>query len=127
MPSTVVISLPTASAASIRQEHTGLPSSITVHAPQPPRSQTSLAPVRSRWLRSARSSVTRGSTVTVLTAPLTFKLSGTASGPSTSAGADWATPAANVLAAAPAPAVLRKERRENRGPLGSSEGGLGIG
>ena len=65
-PSTVVISWPSASAASIRQEFTGSPSRSTVHAPQAPRSQTCLAPVRSRWLRSASSSVTRGSTVTCL-------------------------------------------------------------
>src|SRR5262245_60376795 len=126
MPSTVVISRPTASAASIRQEHTGSPSSITVHAPQPPRSQTSFAPVSSRWLRRARSSVTRGSTVTVLAAPLILSVSGTASGPST-CGADSATPLASVLAAAPTPALLRKERRVKRGPLGLSEGGLAIG
>ena len=40
-----------------------LPSMMTVQAPQVPRSQTRLAPVRSRWLRMASSSVTRGSTV----------------------------------------------------------------
>ena len=43
-PSTVVISWPTASAASIRQEAIGSPSSSTVQPPQAPRSQISLAP-----------------------------------------------------------------------------------
>ncbi len=47
-PSTVVISCPTASTASIRQAQIGSPSNRTVQPPHAPRSQTSLAPVRPR-------------------------------------------------------------------------------
>src|SRR5262249_59699430 len=95
------------------------PSKSTVQPPHAPRSQISFAPVRSRWFRSARSSVTRGSTFTVLTAPLIFKLRGTGPGPSTAAPAGIATPA-RLVAAAPTPAVLRKVRRETTGAAGSS-------
>jgi hypothetical protein len=97
-----------------------------VHAPQLPRSQTSLAPVRSRWLRSARSRVTRGSTVNVRAAPFTFRDNGTASGPRTVAAAGVGVPVSRPEAAAPTPAVLRNVRRVTVVPSSSWEGGLGM-
>src|SRR5262245_42562709 len=80
-PSTVRIFLPCASMASVVQEYTGLPSTIIVQAPQVARSQTRLAPVMSRSLRNASSSVTRGSTLTCLGAPLMLSVMFTLSGP----------------------------------------------
>src|SRR5262245_36777683 len=68
--------------ASVGPESTGLPSTIIVHAPQVARSQTRLAPVMSRSLRSASSSVTRGSTLTCFGAPLMLSVMLTLSGPS---------------------------------------------
>jgi len=47
-PSTVVMRLPWAEIASTVQEYTGLPSISVVQEPQVARSQTFLAPVRSR-------------------------------------------------------------------------------
>src|SRR5438045_3050428 len=92
------------------QEATGLPSRSTVQPPQEPRSQISLAPVRSRWLRSARRSVTRGSTVTVRAAPLTRRARGTASGPRTPAPSGGAAAPTTLVPAAARPAVdLDKE------------------
>src|SRR6516162_1042212 len=61
MPSTVVILRPSASAPSIRHEHTILPSQITVQAPQSPELQPSLLPVRLSSSRSTSSNVCRGS------------------------------------------------------------------
>ena len=127
MPSTVVTSWPSASAASIRHDAIGAPSSSTVQAPQPPRSQTGLAPVRSSSLRSASSSVTRGSTVTARAAPFTFRFSVTASGPRTAGAASARSPAPTiVVAAAETPADFRKLRREKEGCSrpGSSGGGV---
>ena len=46
MPSMVVMDLPSASTASTRQELTSTPSRMTLHAPQLPLLQPSLAPVR---------------------------------------------------------------------------------
>ena len=48
----VSTSRPSAWPASIRQELTALPSTITVQAPQSPTSQPSLAPVRLKFSRS---------------------------------------------------------------------------
>ncbi len=56
-PSTVRISDPSASAASIRQEFTVRPSTMTVQAPHSPTTQHSLVPVRPRSSRSTSSSV----------------------------------------------------------------------
>src|SRR5215472_6333552 len=61
MPSTVVILRPSASAPSIRHEHTMLPSQMTVQAPQSPELQPSLLPVRFSSSRSTSSKVCCGS------------------------------------------------------------------
>ena len=127
MPSTVVISCPSASAASIRHDTIGAPSTSTVQAPQPPRSHTGLAPVRSSSLRSASSSVTRGSTVTARAAPFTFRFSVTASGPSIAGAASARSPAPTiVVAAAETPADFRKLRREKEGCSRPSSSGGGV-
>src|SRR6516225_7569434 len=71
MPSTVVISPPSACTAKTRQLRTACPSSMTVHAPQTPCSQPRCVPVS--WQRSRRKSarVSRGSTAARLGSPLT--------------------------------------------------------
>src|ERR1035441_7353810 len=92
--------------------------SSTVQAPQLARSQPSLAPVRLEWLRSASSSVTRGSSSSLSFSPLIFSVIGTAPGPmvfsalafSSSAATASVWAAAAVTAAVPSP--LRNERRE---------------
>src|SRR6202048_2873723 len=61
MPSTVVILWPSASAPSIRQEQTMLPSRMTVQAPQSPELHPSLLPVRLSSSRSTSSKVCCGS------------------------------------------------------------------
>src|SRR6516225_704452 len=61
MPSTVVILRPSASAPSIRHEHTMWPSTMTVQAPQSPELQPSLLPVRLSSSRSTSSKVCCGS------------------------------------------------------------------
>src|SRR5262249_38314800 len=61
MPSTVVILRASASAPSIRQEQTMLPSQMTVQAPQSPELQPSLLPVRLSSSRSTSSKVCCGS------------------------------------------------------------------
>ena len=58
---------------------------ITVQAPQAARSQTFLAPVRSRWFLKASSNVTRGSRETVRSLPLMSRVIGTGPGPLTDA------------------------------------------
>ena len=94
-----------------------------MQAPQPPRSHTGLAPVRSSWLRSASSSVTRGSTVTLRAAPFTLRFSVTASGPSAVGAASTLAPApTSVVAAAETPADFRKLRREKEGCCRASSG-----
>ena len=75
-PSIVVIGLPAASCASVRHEQTVLPSRRTVQAPQAPRPQTTFVPVRPIRSRSASASVTRGSTESRWTEPLTWSSSG---------------------------------------------------
>src|SRR5262249_25163341 len=73
---------------------------------------------------SAFRRVTRGSTLTVRAAPLTLRLRGTASGPSTAAATGAEPTPTRPVAAAPTPAVFRKGRRENPGaPWRLSEGG----
>src|SRR4051812_40250343 len=61
MPSIVLISWPSASAASIRQEQTSRPSTVIEQAPQSPVAQPSFEPVSPRSLRSASSMVRSGS------------------------------------------------------------------
>src|SRR5690606_30201919 len=60
-PSTVSMTASWACTASMRQEFTGLPLTITVHAPQLPFPQPSLVPVRCSSSRNTSSSVWRGS------------------------------------------------------------------
>src|SRR5262245_10256116 len=97
---------------------------MTVQAPQVPRSQTFLQPVTSRWLRSASSKVTRGSTLVCMLRPLTLRVTLIAPGPcagTLAAAASWAF--AVGAAALPARAVVaarvvepcRKSRRDNPG------------
>src|SRR6202050_5440896 len=70
----VSTSRPSAWPASIRQEFTGLPSTITVHAPQSPTSHPSFAPVKSNWSRNIRNSVVSGGTVALRVLPLTLSV-----------------------------------------------------
>src|SRR5580700_7440243 len=73
-PSIVRISRPSTWPTSIRQEFTGLPSTITVHAPQSPTSQPSFAPVRLNWSRNSRSSVVSGATLALRVSPLSLSV-----------------------------------------------------
>ena len=70
-PSIVVTSLPAAWTASIRQERTGRPSRMTVHAPQTPCSHPRCVPVKLRSSRRKSASVLRASGEPVRVAPLT--------------------------------------------------------
>src|ERR1043166_1373881 len=121
MPSTVVISWPSASTASIEQEYTGRPSTSTVQAPQVPRSQTFFGPVGSSRLRKASSRVTRGSSVSLRLLPLTLSVRGNSPGPRTLGS--WAPSASGLTAertpaaAVPTPMPLRNPRRETPEPL----------
>src|SRR6266542_4850104 len=86
----------------------------TVQAPHVPRSQTLLAPVRSKELRKASSSVTRGSSSALYLLPLIVSATGTFPGPST-AGSVPAAPASFVPTRgteAAMPPIFRKSRRE---------------
>ena len=80
MPSIVVISPPVCITASVMQERIRRPLMCTVQAPHSPRSQPFFVPVNWRRLRSASSSVTRGSTVTECGCPLTVSVMFTAPG-----------------------------------------------
>src|SRR5262249_111335 len=73
-PSIVTISTPSACAASIRQERTATPSTITVQAPHTPCSQPTCVPVSfsSRRRQSAR--LVRGSRFTSTRSPFTMNL-----------------------------------------------------
>src|ERR1017187_5390877 len=111
------MSLPWASMARTVQLYTDLPLRMTVQAPQVARSQTRLAPVSSRSLRSASSSVTRGSRLRVCGLPLILSVMGTAPGPtnlSAAAGAASAflssIPALRTPPPMPAPRI--NPRRE---------------
>ena len=64
--------------------------------------------------------------MTVRTAPFTFRLRVTASGPRIVAASPWAPTPTTVVAAAPTPAVFRKLRRENAGVALPSSGGEGL-
>src|ERR1041385_5385455 len=79
----VVTLAPSFMTASVRQELIRRPSTSTVHAPHWPWSQPFLVPVRSRWSRSASSSVVHGATSSLTGLRLTLSdtgiLSGTAS------------------------------------------------
>ena len=70
----VVISLPCAMTARVKQDKTRLPSRCTVQAPQAPRSHPFFVPVSPSTSRNASSSVTRGSTTSRLLFPFTFRL-----------------------------------------------------
>src|SRR5689334_11857789 len=98
---------------------------MTVQAPQVARSQTFLAPVWSRLLRSASMSVTRGSRFRLYGLPLILSVTGTAPGPATfPAGAACAAVSRRPLPSAPVlmPTPRMKPRRENPflGFLGAS-------
>src|SRR4051812_28391228 len=73
-PSTVVILVPSACTARIRQERTASPSTSTVQAPQTPCSQPMWVPVRRSSWRRQSASVRRGSTFTLTGLPLTSNL-----------------------------------------------------
>src|ERR1700730_5267887 len=73
-PSMVSTSRPSTWPASIRQEFTGLPSTITVHAPQSPTSHPSFAPVRLNWSRNSRSSVVSGGTEALRVSPFSLSV-----------------------------------------------------
>ena len=127
-PSIVVTGLPTASSARTVQEGTGWSPSITVHAPQAPRSQPVLVPVSPRPSRSASTSVVRGSTLRRCGSPLTFSSMSTAPGPNR-----FASPFAAVSIASPSsaahpvstPAPLTNPRRVNFVSSGMRTSGWG--
>src|SRR6185436_4471036 len=80
------------------------------------RSQTFLAPVMSKWLRNASSSVTRGSTFTLWTLPLMRRATGIGPGPRTrppDANCAASAPLGRVATAPPATPAPRNEHREN--------------
>src|SRR5680860_374704 len=81
MPSMVVISLPSDSMAKVRHEHTGFPSTITVHPEHAPRPQINLVPVSSNLSRSTSTRVSSGLESTFIGRPLMFNLSAISSGP----------------------------------------------
>src|SRR5579872_839964 len=68
----VSTSRPSTWPTSMRQEFTGLPSTITVQAPQSPTSHPSFAPVRLNWSRKSLSSVVSGGADAVRVSPLTL-------------------------------------------------------
>src|ERR1700691_2536857 len=111
------MSMPWASMARTVQLYTDFPLRITVQAPQVARSQTRLAPVSSRSLRNASSSVTRGSRLRFCGLPLILSVMGTAPGPTNLASA--AGDASALLSSNPAlrtlppmPALRMNPRRE---------------
>ncbi len=115
-PSSVVISRPWASTASVRQAYRGTPSIRTVQAPHSPRSHPGLAPVRPMTSRRTWSSVQRVSTDRTWVWPLTRR----AISAVRPAGMTWgwaaSLPAAStssetVAPIAPAPMVVKKLRR----------------
>ena len=91
------------------------PSTIIVHAPQVPRSQTRLLPVRSARLRIASSSVTRGSILSSTRLPLTISVTGTSPGPTTRGPVCASTSAApadvTAVARLVTPALFKKSLR----------------
>src|SRR5262249_56647045 len=91
-----------------------LPSISTVHAPQVPRSQTLLAPVRSKLFRSASSSVTRGSSSALYFRPLIVSATGALPGPSTGTSVSAARTNFGVTSGTDAaiPPIFRKSRRD---------------
>ena len=95
-PSTVRICLPTTSIASVEHEYTVRPSTIIVHAPQVPRSQTRLLPVMSARVRIASSRVTRGSIRRSSRLPLTISDTGTSPGPTARAAGVCASASARA-------------------------------
>src|SRR5579859_7495901 len=103
--------------ASTEQEYTALLSINTVHAPQVPRSQTRLAPVRSNWSRRASSKVTRGSSCALSFLPFTLSDTGTLPGPWTCGESSRAKALTWVTSgtAAETPEIFRKSRRETQG------------
>ena len=80
-PSIVVMGLPGGLVGQHRQEQTVLPSRSTVQAPQAPRPQTTLVPVRPIRSRRASTSVTRGSTESVMRGAVDLELEGRGAGP----------------------------------------------
>src|SRR5450755_3501163 len=93
-----------------------LPSTITVQAPQVPRSHTRLAAVRSNRWRKVSSSVERGSTETLVALPLICSVIGTSPGPETFA-VDCASASVSrrpeVKAPLVTPTLVKNPRREN--------------
>jgi hypothetical protein len=91
-----------------------------VQAPQVARSQTFLAPVRSRWLRSASSNVTRGSTVSLTGLPLMVRAIGTGPGPTkpdVAGGAACASRPSTLAPIAPLPRPTPRMKRRRETPL----------
>src|SRR3954468_16814671 len=86
-----------------------------VHAPQVPRSQTRLLPVRSARVRSASSSVTRGSIFRSTRLPLTVSVTGTSPGPSIAgpacAAASGTATDVTAVAMLVTPALFKKSLR----------------
>ena len=119
-PSTVVTRLPWTVAASVRHDSTRRPSTWTVQAPHWPRSQPFLEPVSPSRSRSASSSVTRGSTVSLRRSPLTVVVMVTTFSPaagSTAGAASAGAPPIVGARAIPADAAAARPMRSRRDTL----------
>src|SRR5207302_7783660 len=109
--------------ASTEQAYTAFLSSITVQAPQSPRSQTRFGPVTSNLSRNASRSVTRDSRFALNFLPLTSRVTGTFPGPKT-----WTSSPATSRTVGPRTGgadvvradILRNVRREITGALALS-------
>src|SRR5580658_1954 len=101
---------------------------MTVQAPQVARSHTRFAPVSSRRLRSASSSVTRGSRFRVCGLPLILSVMGTSPGPTNLASAGGnaraflsSNPAPRTPPPMPAPRMNPRRETTRLGLPGTSE------
>src|SRR5580704_1237159 len=91
-PSIVVTSRSSQVTASVRHASTRLPSSHTVHAPQVPWSHPFFEPGRPRCSRNASSRLTRGSTCSSPTLPLTLSTTVAEPGPYSTGAGTTSTP-----------------------------------
>src|ERR1700730_14306234 len=116
----VVVSLPCAMTARVKQDKTRLPSRCTVQAPHAPRSHPFFVPVSSNRPLNVSTSVTRGSTTSRSLFPFTFKLISVQPGGASAFGGvlfgtlSWVSAAARPKGAATVrPAEIAARRRMN--------------
>src|SRR5271166_693084 len=90
------------------------PSTITLQAPQVPRSQTRFEAVMSSRLRNVSHRVNRGSTLTLRLLPLILSVMGTSPGPAVLICSASASDSSSPVDSAPlvTPTLVRKPRRE---------------